>query len=56
VIADAMLASETSLHSATPGTRNANMIAASAMAPDCQQNLIPARISVFPVKASQLRQ
>jgi hypothetical protein len=48
-----MFVNETTLHSATPGTRNAKMIAASAMTPDCQQNLVAERISVFPVKAAQ---
>jgi hypothetical protein len=48
-----MLVNETTLHSAMPGTRNAKMIVASAMTPDCQQNLVAECISVFPAKASQ---
>src|SRR6187401_2164704 len=44
-----MLVNETTLHSAMPGTRNAKMIVAIAMTPDCQQNLVAECISVFPV-------
>ena len=47
-IAVAMLANGTTLQSAIPGTRNAKMITASAIAPDCQRNLIAVRIPVFP--------
>jgi hypothetical protein len=42
-----MLANGTTLQSAIPGTTNAKMIAASAITPDCQQNLIAVRIPVF---------
>src|ERR1700687_2145931 len=47
-IAAAMLANGTTLQSAIPGTTNAKMIAASAIAPDCHRNLIAVRIPVFP--------
>src|SRR5262249_709282 len=43
-----MLANETSLQSTTPGTKNAKMIAVTAMAADCQPILIPVRIFLFP--------
>jgi len=44
-IAAAMLIKETTLQSATPGTRNAKIIAVSAMAPDCQRIMIAMRIA-----------
>jgi len=40
-----MLIKETTLQSATPGTRNAKIIAVSAMAPDCQRIMIAMRIA-----------
>jgi hypothetical protein len=46
-IADAMLPKATTLQSAIPGTTNARVIAASAIAADCQRSLTAFRISLF---------